>query len=188
MFRKKNRSKKHSRAMLSAYSIIMILIILLGIMSHVLPKARYTAAVLEDEAPSVEVGPGEWEGEMPTGGPAELNGVKPEDAPEPMELPEGESFKPAVGDEVTGENLPASRMATDEVAPDDEMSNRTVEGVEGDDLTTGEEAALISAVEPEEFDSLEACEEVYGEDGCAIVEGSGVEGAELYQILMLQSP
>ena len=41
MFRKKNRSKRRTRAMLSAYSIIMIMIILLGILSHVLPKAKY---------------------------------------------------------------------------------------------------------------------------------------------------
>lgn len=77
MFRKKNRSKKRSRAMLSAYSIIMILIILLGILSHVLPKAKYMAAPSEEDAASVEVGPGEWEGEMPAGGPAELNGEAP---------------------------------------------------------------------------------------------------------------
>ena len=77
MFRKKNRSKKRSRAMLSAYSIIMILIILLGIISHVLPKAKFQAAPLEAESSEVEVGPGEWEGEMPQGGPAELNGEAP---------------------------------------------------------------------------------------------------------------
>ena len=47
MFRKKNRSKKRTRAMLSAYSIIMILIIILGILSHVLPKAQYVAAPVE---------------------------------------------------------------------------------------------------------------------------------------------
>ena len=49
MFRKKNRSKKRTRAMMSAYSIIMILIILLGILSHTLPKARYTMALPEEE-------------------------------------------------------------------------------------------------------------------------------------------
>ena len=46
------------------------------------------------------------------------------------------------------------------------------------------EAEEETAVAPETFDSKEACEEVYGEDGCAIVDGSGVEGAELYQILI----
>ena len=52
MFKRK-KSKKRSRAMLSAYSIIMILIILLGILSHVLPKAKYTALV-EEETVAVE--------------------------------------------------------------------------------------------------------------------------------------
>ena len=75
MFRKKNRSKKRSRAMLSAYSIIMILIILLGIFSHALPKAKYAPIVPEDETPSVEVGPGEWEGEESRNGSEEQREV-----------------------------------------------------------------------------------------------------------------
>ncbi|MBR3055916.1 YfcC family protein [Candidatus Saccharibacteria bacterium] len=196
MFRKKNRSKKRSRAMLSAYSIIMILIILLGILSHVLPKAKYTMAALEEPETSEEVGPGEWEGEMPTGGSAELQGELPPEGG-PMELPEGESFEPAVGDELNGENAPAPRMISDEAVSDDEMSNRSAEteGVEGTEdaevLTIGEDgedvmliSSLDAEAEPEEFDSLEACEEVYGEDGCAIVDGSGVEGAALWQVLM----
>lgn len=182
MFRKKNRSKKRSRAMLSAYSIIMILIILLGILSHVLPKAQFAPVSSDAEAPSVEVGPGEWEGEMPTGGPAELNGEKPLGEPpeKPMEMPDDESFTPAVGDEATGENLPENRMLTGEEPSADEMSNRSAEEVV---LISDNEAELV-AVETEKYDSLEACEEVYGEDGCAIVDGSGVVGAELYQVLM----
>ena len=154
MFRKKNRSKKRSRAMLSAYSIIMILIILLGILSHTLPKAKYAPAVPEDEAPSVEVGPGEWEGEMPNGGPAELNGDLTE-MPAPMEIP----------DELPAEPAPVETEATLEVSEDGSV---TVE----------------AEAETEIYESKAACEEVYGEDGCAIVDGSGVEGAELYQVLM----
>ena len=93
MFKKKNRSKKRTRAMLSAYSIIMILIIILGICSHILPKAQYTAIV--------------------------------------------------------------------------------------------EEAEIAETIEEAEvFSSLADCEEAYGEGGCQIVEGSGVVGAELYQVLM----
>lgn len=192
MFRKKNRSKKRSRAMLSAYSIIMILIILLGILSHVLPKAKYMAAPSEEDAASVEVGPGEWEGEMPAGGPAELNGEAPA-KPNETALPEGESFEPAVGDEVTGENTPAPRMVQDGEVSSDEMSNRAVESetvFAGEDVTNGTEttgeAVLVSETktEPETFDSKEACEEAHGEDGCVIVDGSGVEGAQLYQVLM----
>jgi len=153
MFRKKNRSKRRTRAMLSAYSIIMILIILLGILSHALPKAKYMAAPLDEEASSVEVGPGEWENEVPL-----TNSEKEVDA-----LPNGESFTPAVGDEVTGENLPT------------ETSTQNVE-------TT---LATENTVEASEtFESLGACEEVYGEEGCVIVDGSGVAGAKLYQVLM----
>lgn len=182
MFRKKNRSKRRSRAMLSAYSIIMILIILLGILSHVLPKAKYMAADIETETPSVDVGPGEWEGEMPTGGPAALqNGEKPESMP----LPDGESFAPAVGDEITGENAPQSRMVTDAPVPTDEMSNRSTDDVML--ISENEDAMLISeevTTEPKTFETKAACEEVYGEDGCAIVPGSGVEGAALWQVLI----
>lgn len=152
MFRKKNRSKKRSRAMLSAYSIIMILIILLGIVSHTLPKAKYAPIVPEDETPSVEVGPGEWEGEEPEGGPAELTEVSDGELVEPVEEPAP----------VT------SRAAIMEVSDD-----------EGTELIATE-----SEEEAEVYETKEACEEVYGEDGCAVVDGSGVIGAELHQVLM----
>lgn len=153
MFRKKNRSKRRTRAMLSAYSIIMILIILLGILSHALPKAKYMAAPLDEEASSVEVGPGEWENEVPL-----TNSEKEVDA-----LPNGESFTPAVGDEVTGENLST------------ETSTQNAETTLATENTTKAS---------ETFESLGACEEVYGEEGCVIVDGSGVAGAKLYQVLM----
>ena len=154
MFNKKNR-KKNSRAMLSAYSIIMILIILLGILSHVLPRAQFVpvapelpeelSEVLTDtetEMPSVEVGPGEWEGEAPEGGEAELDG-ETEPAETSIELPEGESVTPVV---------------------------------------TSEEPELISE-DSTTYASAEECEEATGSE-CAIVDGSGVVGAELYQVLM----
>lgn len=186
MFRKKNRSKRRSRAMLSAYSIIMILVVLLGILSHVLPKAKYMAAPVEEEAPSVEVGPGEWEGEASEGGPAELN----EEAKEgetsegevseetPIALPEGESFTPAVGDEVTDENLPETT----------EVEKAEVEKVESGEALVVETTPDAEKNAEEDvattYDSLEACEEEYGEDGCVIVNGSGVVGAKLHQVLM----
>ena len=193
MFKKKNRSKKRSRAMLSAYSIIMILIILLGILSHVLPKAKYMAAPLEeDEVPSVEVGPGEWEDEMPTDDSAELDDEASVESDE-ISLPEDESFEPVVGDEITGEDLSESKRAQE-----DEMSDSVTEdGVlfAGEEATIedadDEDTALISelseeteSTELETFDSLAECEESYGEEGCVIVDGSGVEGAQLYQVLM----
>ena len=189
MFRKKNRSKKRTRAMLSAYSIIMILIILLGILSHVLPKAKYSVVMPEEES-AVEVGPGEWEGEMPQGGPAALNGEAPANAPESLPLPNGESVTPEVGN-----GVPQTRMLTGEEVSNDEMSNRSIEAgtsEEGVMLVAGEDAGsavLISTEteempEQEQFDTIEACEEVYGEGQCGVAEGTGVEGAELYQVLM----
>ena len=170
MCRKKNRSKKRSRAMLSAYSIIMILIILLGILSHALPKAKYAVATPDEEGESVEVGPGEWEGEAPAGA-------------SELELPAGESFEPVVGDGVTAEAPVDSRMLTEEPIFDDVVSNRSTEEVVT--ISDGEETLVAEEeVATETFDTLEACEEVYGEDGCAIVDGSGVIGAQLSQILM----
>ena len=178
MFRKKNRSKKKSRAMLSAYSIIMILIIVLGIVSHCLPKAKYQALLPEDESSEVEVGPGEWEGEAPAGGPAELEGEASAGL-EPLASPEGEKVEPVVGDEA-----PEPRMVMSEPAPEDEMSNRAVdepmliaEDEGGDDLV-----ATIGTEEAVTYDTLEACEEENEE--CVIVDGTGVEGAALHQVLM----
>ncbi len=177
MFTKKKRGKKRSRAMLSAYSIIMILIVLLGILSHVLPKAKYTAVSLQD-VESVEVGPGEWEGESPNGGPEELKVEAPEVSDEELVksgtesvvgADDGYSLNEAVDDSgVEAE----SRMITEEPMPEDEKTNRVAE-----DLAP-------AVIDTEAFDSLEACEEAYGEGACAIVDGSGVEGAALYQILM----
>lgn len=191
MFKKKNRSKRRSRAMLSAYSIIMILIILLGVLSHVLPKAKYAPVGLNDDSASVEVGPGEWEGEALAGG---SDALQSGEQAEELTLPEGESFTPEVGDEVTDEDLSTekSRMITDEPVSDDEMSNRSVEASEdvvmaGEEVTTtgeSEDVMLIASAESETYETLEACEEIYGEDGCEVVDGSGVVGAKLYQVLM----
>lgn len=182
MFRKKNRSKRKSRAMLSAYSIIMILIILLGIISHVLPKAKFQAAPLEAESSEVEVGPGEWEGEMPQGGPAELNGeapVKPEGVA-PLQLSDGETVAPEVGD-----NVPEARMLTDAPVSNDEMSNRSADDTMLISENENSETVIAPApeqVEPTIYDTREACEAENEE--CVIVDGSGVEGAALHQVLM----
>ncbi|MBR3322103.1 YfcC family protein [Candidatus Saccharibacteria bacterium] len=189
MFRKKNRSKRRSRAMLSAYSIIMILIIILGILSHVLPRAQFAVAPVEGDEASVEVGPGEWEGEMPTGGPAELNGEAPA-SEEALPLPEGESVAPVVGDEVTtGDETNAGNETTE--AAGDEVVVPEAETTDG--VPAGNDQELVVApvdstdgeTTPEEtYDSLAACEEANGEGACAIVDGSGVVGAELYQVLI----
>ncbi|MBQ3436379.1 YfcC family protein [Candidatus Saccharibacteria bacterium] len=157
MFRKKNRSKKRTRAMLSAYSIIMILIILLGILSHVLPKAKYTAIPVDYTEGLTEevVGPGEWENEVEDGGPEELK---------------GEESNLTVGDTGVEEELAEEELVEEKVAAGEEEDVEVI--------------STIGTEEAETYDTLEACEEVYGEKGCAIVDGSGVVGAELYQVLM----
>lgn len=136
MFKKKNRSKKRSRAMLSAYSIIMILIILLGILSHTLPKAKYAPVANEDETAALEAEPE----------------VLDETLVEPVAEP--------VAEEETGVAV--------EILDDAELEV----------IATQDEA------ETKVYETKEACEEEYGEDGCVVVDGSGVIGAELYQILM----
>ena len=179
MFTKKKRGKKRSRAMLSAYSIIMILIVLLGVLSHVLPRAKYAAISFQDQdVESVEIGPGEWEDESPDGGPEELKTEALEVSDDELvknetesvvEADDGYSLDEAVDDsDVEAE----SRMITEEPVPEDEKANRATEDLES------------TVSDTETFDSLEACEEAYGEGACAIVDGSGVEGAALYQILM----
>ena len=183
MFRKKNRSKKRSRAMLSAYSIIMILIILLGILSHALPDAKYMAAPPEEETTSEEIGPGEWEGE------ASANGI--EESTEASELVDDESFTPVVGAEVSSENLPSTE-ATDETTNETTDEETIFAGEESvvtnEEVTTDEEETVVAEeeviIENEVYNSLAECEEVNGEDGCVIVDGSGVVGAKLYQVLM----
>ena len=161
MFKKKNRSKKRARAMLSAYSIIMILIILLGILSHVLPKAQYAPIANGDTDTSVDVGPGEWEGEMPEGGAAALEG----------DLTEEPKISENLSHEMSAEVTPAETVDAVPVLVDEEIT--------ADKEAVTEEATTEAKV----YDSKADCEEVYGEDGCAIVDGSGVEGAELYQVL-----
>ncbi len=170
MFRKKNRSKKRTRAMLSAYSIIMILVILLGILSNVLPRAQYAPIVDGDVDSAVEVGPGEWEGEMPAGGEAGLRG-------EPTAL-EGD---------LTEAPEPMEKNITREMAPEAEPAETVGEApvLISEEVTVDKEAVTEEvAATTEVYNSKAECEEAYGEDGCAIVDGSGVEGAALYQILI----
>ena len=127
MFKKKKDRKKRTRAMLSAYSIIMILIVILGICSHVLPKAKYTAVIEEVAA---------------------------------EEIAEESTTENALEEAVVAENVAEESAA-------EENASETVE--EGEVVT---------------YDSLAACEEAAGEGACEIVEGSGVVGAEFFEILM----
>ena len=160
MFKKKNRSKKRARAMLSAYSIIMILIILLGVLSHVLPKAKYMAAPVEDDASSVEVGPGEWEGEVPAGESVELDKEKSEGQDE-IALPEDESVDPAVGDEVIAGETSEPKASQDSELSSDKESDDAVSGTITDVVSEGadqaDEEVIASAGKntiSETFDSL----------------------------------
>ena len=177
MFRRKNRSKKRSRAMLSAYSIIMILIILLGIVSHVLPKAKYMAAPLEDEM-SEEVDLEESEDELLTSGSTELQSAD-YDAGDEFAESEDELLDSELSSEVKNE-------AEAESEEDGIVESTGASLIAEEENEDESEAALIATdeEETETYETLEACEEVYGEEGCVIVDGSGVVGAKLYQVLM----
>ena len=142
MFKKKNR-KKSSRALLSAYSIIMILIVLLGILSHVLPKAKYQAVAPEDTAPLLELET-TTEGELP---------------PAPA-----------------GETVPL------EVGPVTVLEGGTIDTVDTAAPVTTKDTTVTEA-ETTTYESLEECEEANGEGACVLVDGSGVVGAKLFQIL-----
>lgn len=110
IFKKKKTSKKRSRSMLSAYSIIMILIIALGLASHLIPaRAKFTAVKTEGE----------------------------------------------------------TTLSAD---PESNVDDSNVEVVGAKEDTK------------KEYDSKESCEEEHEE--CAIVDGSGVVSAKLYQILI----
>ena len=162
--------------MLSAYSIILILTIILGIVSHVLPRAQFAVVPAEpDNGASVEVGSGEWEGEMPASEPAQLNNQVPAENT-PMPLPDGESVTPTVGD-----NASSNEQMVTVAEPTTTTPNAT--GPSATEPTTNAPSG-DEATPKKTYDSLEACEEANKNDTCAIVDGSGVVGAELYQVLI----
>ena len=158
MFKKKNRNKKRMRSMISAYSIIMILIILLGICSHVLPKAKYAAVVEEDEIETIISEEGEVINLF------SLDEIEALDATEEMDIATEEEL-----DIVANEIIDAIL---------DESAENEILDMEEIGPTVDSDIAML------EYNSLADCEEVNGEGMCEIVEGSGVVGAELYQILL----
>ena len=119
----------------------MILIVLLGILSHVLPKAKYQVVTPEDAAPLLE-----------------LETVTTEDEPAPA-----------------GEAIPL------EVGPVTVLEGGTVDSV--DAVAPATTDAATTEEETTTYESLEDCEEANGEGTCALVDGSGVVGAKLFQIL-----
>ena len=156
MFKKNKNRKKRVRAMLSAYSIIMILVIILGICSHVLPKAQYIAIPTDEtvEAAAVETADSNTE-------------------------------------ELTGEALVSAEVTTDSldvvdinVAEDNVASEAEQIQSEQNTITSEEVEDSLESESEVTYDSLSACEEVNGEEGCMVLEGSGVIGAEFYQVLM----
>lgn len=160
---KQKKRKKNSRSMLSAYSIIMILIIALGIISHLLPKAQFVPVPAE-EVETTENAP-EDEAEAPAG---ETN-TDSADVDTAVNATEDEAQAPA--DEQSAET-PAMPPVT---GVDVEIDNGEI--VETPDLTTDSETAEAT------YSSLKVCEEETGGE-CAIVDGSGVVGAKLWQVLM----
>ena len=169
MFKKKNRSKKRTRAMLSAYSIIMILIIILGVLSHVLPKARYMAIPFEDETESLEVESDEVGDEDATRGIIEDYSV------------EGESVS-SEDENFASEKEVSSDKGIEEKSSDNDED--VIEETTGEDDESGTVISSVEETDAETYESLEECEETNGIGGCVIANGSGVEGAELYQVLM----
>ena len=140
--------------MLSAYSIIMLLTILLGAISHLLPNAQF-APIVAEEAPVTEETAIENETKV------DNNGEISETIAEEQTTTNGQSSDATMDLPVTG---------VDVEIKDGEIT-------ETPDLTT--------ETTPEEttYSSLEVCQEETGGE-CAIVDGSGVVGAKLWQVLM----
>ncbi len=140
--------------MLSAYSIIMLLTILLGAISHLLPKAQF-APIVAEETPTTEEITIENEAEVDNNG----------------------EISETIAEEQTMTNRQSSDATTDLPVTGVDVEIKDGEITETPDLTT--------ETTPEEttYSSLEACQEETGSE-CAIVDGSGVVGAKLWQVLM----
>lgn len=140
--------------MLSAYSIIMLLTILLGAISHLLPNAQF-APIVAEETPTTEEITIENEAEVDNNG----------------------KISETIAEEQTTTNGQSSDATTDLPVTGVDVEIKDGEITETPDLTT--------ETTPEEttYSSLEVCQEETG-DECAIVDGSGVVGAKLWQVLM----
>lgn len=165
MFKKKNRNK-NSRPMLSAYSIIMILIIALGIISHLLPKAQFTPIPVE-EPPTNEVEA------TPTTNSEDIT----------PETNSSESQTPSLENTSNPENVIDNQTETSS----NNSSTLPVEGIDTEidngEITEKPDHFISDTAGENTYDSLEACQEATGNE-CAIVNGSGVVGAKLWQILI----
>ena len=171
MFKK---GKKRNRAMLSAYSIIMVLIILLGILSHVFPKAQFVAVEPEaDEASTSETAGPLTAENAPTSEPLSTVAVTTEEA-----INSKPSTEPATTKaETEDEDKDVVVVEAPEVVETDGEATETTEATAETTESTDKKEAVT-------YGSLADCEEENGEGNCQIVNGSGVVGAKLYQVLM----
>ncbi len=162
---KKNRQKSR-RSMLSAYSIIMILIIALGIISHLLPKAEFVPVAAEEatvettvEETSVET--------TPTEEPTSVNAATPTEISTTTSISDSSTSSPEAPISETVNDVDVEIKNGEVTTQPDQVVDETPSETEGQ--TT--------------YASLEACEEAT-EGECAIIDGSGVVGAKLWQVLM----
>lgn len=184
----KKRKSKRARAMLSAYSIIMILVIILGICSHIMPSAKYVAIPTEDEvsmlSDAMDVAE---EGDVLNGLETAADDATTVVAGTVTKVVDGAVTEVAVeatSGTVTGTPSEDSAVSSDiESVYNPAFDNEAVDS--GEYLLKADEVEdVISGEIAESYDTLEACEEVNGVDGCMVEAGSGVVGAELYQVLM----
>lgn len=156
MFKKNQKKgrKKSGRSMLSAYSIIMILVIAVGIISHLLPKAQFTPVIEEETELEAQVETTETDSEDAAGVEAE-------------EITEDEA--------IVSTNLDA------EATPD--VDTEIVDGEPVEETVSVTDEENVENAETVTYADLEACEEETGGE-CAIVDGSGVVGAKFWQVLM----
>lgn len=184
----KKRKSKRARAMLSAYSIIMILVIILGICSHIMPSAKYVAIPTEDEvsmlSDAMDIAE---EGDVLNGLETAADAATTVVAGTVTKVVDGAVTEVAVeatSGTVTGTPGEDSAVSSDiESVYNPAFDNEAVDS--GEYLLKADEVEdVISGEIAESYDTLEACEEVNGVDGCMVEAGSGVVGAELYQVLM----
>lgn len=179
MPQKNQNRKKNRRSMLSAYSIIMILIIALGIISHLLPKAEFVPVAIETESEesseetSTETTIDETEES------ANTNNTK--NSEKTTEETSSETITNSETSTTTQSVAPAESTT---ITTSDTIVNGVDLEVEDGEIAETPDLVAENANDQTTYASLEACEEESGAEECAIVDGSGVVGAKLWQVLM----
>lgn len=179
MSKKKKDRQKNRRSMLSAYSIIMILIIALGIISHLLPKAKFIPVSLEAESEesseetSAEAAKDEAE-----------NPTNTNDAENTEKTTEEALSETITNSEASTTAQPVNSVENTTIITSNTIINGVDLEVEDGEITETPDLVAESTNDQTTYSSLEACEEESGAEECAIVDGSGVVGAKLWQVLM----